>query len=207
MGTHFRPVKRTEHLVGPLGFCNIDLGTLYYAWESENGQNKHLQIVVPRYSIPRVLDSFHDQVSVGHLEATKTAAKLWEWFFYWPTYKYDVRDRIRRCITCAATKGPQTRWQGKLQKYNVGHPFERIAMDLAGPFPMSQRGNHHILVVADYFSKWCEAYPAPHRCPWNSQSFCGKLDLTLWCSIRAAHGLKKELRIKPVLGDVQGVED
>ncbi len=33
--------------------------------------------------------------------------------------------------------------------------------NLAGPFPMSQRGNRHILVVADHFSKWCDAYPVP----------------------------------------------
>ncbi len=43
----------------------------------------------------------------------------------------------------------------------MGHPSERIAMDLAGPFPILRRGNRHILVVADYFSKWCEAYPVP----------------------------------------------
>ncbi len=51
--------------------------------------------------------------------------------------------------------------KGHRQECNVGHPFERIAMDLDGPFPMSQRGNRHIFVVADYFSKWCEAYPVP----------------------------------------------
>ncbi len=39
-----------------------------------------------------------------------------------------------------------------MHKYNVGHPLERIAMDLAGPFPMSQRGNHHTLVMADYLA-------------------------------------------------------
>ncbi len=41
-------------------------------------------------------------------------------------------------------------------------------MDLAGPFPMSQRGIWYILAVADYFSKFCEACPvltidAPER--------------------------------------------
>ncbi len=55
----------------------------------------------------------------------------------------------------------QTRLCGKLQKDNVGHLFERIAMDLAELFLMSQRGNRHSLVVANYFSKWCETYPVP----------------------------------------------
>ncbi len=82
-----------------------------------------------------MLHSIHDRVSGGHLGVTKTVAKLRE-RFYWPTYKDDVEDWIRRCVTCAATKGPQTWLRGKLHKYNVAHPFERIAMDLAGPFPM-----------------------------------------------------------------------
>ncbi len=37
-------------------------------------------------------------------------------------------------------------------KYNVGAPFESVAIDVAGPFPKSQRGNRYILVVGDYFS-------------------------------------------------------
>ncbi len=114
--------------------------------------------MVPRFSIPRVLHSIHDRVSGGHLGITKTVVKHRE-RFYWLTYKDDVEDGIHRCVTCAATKGPQTRLRGKLHKYNVGHPFERIAIDLTWPFPMSRKGNRHILVVADYFSKWCGAYP------------------------------------------------
>ncbi len=117
----------------------LDRVILYRVWESENGQNEPLQIVVPRSSIPRVLHSIHDRVSGGHLGVTKTVAKLGE-RFYWTTYKDDVENWIHRYVTCAATKGPQTRSRGKLHKYNVGYPFERIALDLAGPFPMSRRG-------------------------------------------------------------------
>ncbi len=39
------------------------------------------------------------------------------------------------------------------------HLFEKKGIYRAGPFPMSQRGNQHILVVADYISKWSEVYP------------------------------------------------
>ncbi len=51
-------------------------GTLYRVWESENGQNEHLQIVVPRLSVPKVLHSIHDRVSGGHLGVTKAVVKL-----------------------------------------------------------------------------------------------------------------------------------
>ncbi len=48
----------------------------------------------------------------------------------------------------------------ELHKYNMGYPFERIAMDI-GTFPMSEKENRHILVEAYYFENWCEAYPMP----------------------------------------------
>ncbi len=115
---------------------------------------------MPRSSVSRILHSIHDRVSSGHLLVTKTVAKRYEQF-YWPIYKDDVEDCILRCVTSAATKVPQKQLRGKLHKFNAGHPFARIIMDLAGSFPMSRRSNRHILLVADYFSQWCEAYPVP----------------------------------------------
>jgi hypothetical protein len=41
-----------------------------------------------------------------------------------------------------------------MHQYNVGAPFERIAIDVAGP-PWSDQGNRNLL---DYFTKWPEAY-------------------------------------------------
>ena len=50
-----------------------------------------------------------------------------------------------------------------MQQYNSGAPFERIAMDVAGPFPTSDSGNRYVLVVMDYFSKWPEVYAIPNQ--------------------------------------------
>ena len=50
-----------------------------------------------------------------------------------------------------------------MQKYNVGAPFERVALDMLGPFPRSDKGNKYLLVVGDYFSKWLEAVPVPDQ--------------------------------------------
>ena len=40
-----------------------------------------------------------------------------------------------------------------MQYYNVGLPFERIVVDVAGPLPVTEDGNKYIMVVSDYFSK------------------------------------------------------
>lgn len=51
------------------------------------------------------------------------------------------------------------KWKAHLKHYYVGAPFERLAMDILGPFPRSNKGNKFLLVVGDYFSKWLDAIP------------------------------------------------
>ena len=41
----------------------------------------------------------------------------------------------------------------------VGVPFQRIAMDIVGPLPRTQRGNRFILVISDYATRYPEAIP------------------------------------------------
>jgi hypothetical protein len=48
-----------------------------------------------------------------------------------------------------------------MHQYNIGAPFERVAIDIAGPFPESNKGNRYLLVAMDYFTKWPEVYITP----------------------------------------------
>jgi hypothetical protein len=50
-----------------------------------------------------------------------------------------------------------------MHQYNVGAPFERIAIDVAGPFPRSDQGNRYLLIAMDYFAKWPEVYAIPNQ--------------------------------------------
>jgi hypothetical protein len=50
-----------------------------------------------------------------------------------------------------------------MHRYNAGAPFERIAIDVAGPFPWSDQGNRYLLIAIDYFPKWLEAYAIPNQ--------------------------------------------
>ncbi|GFY03687.1 transposon Ty3-I Gag-Pol polyprotein [Trichonephila clavipes] len=78
-------------------------------------------------------------------------------------FKSDVEKCCRICDPCAARKGSRKRTRGRLQLYNVGAPFERIAFDILGPVPRSSDGNNNILVVLDSFTKWPETYPIPDQ--------------------------------------------
>lgn len=140
----------------------LEKEVLYRKWESNNGKEVTLQIIVPRSMVPSVLKHIHDGTSGGHLGVKKTLVKVRR-RFYWVHCREDVEDWCRKCTACASVKGPQTRSKGKLKLYNVGAPWERIAIDVAGPFPVSEDGNRYIIVVQDYFTKWPEVFATPNQ--------------------------------------------
>ena len=67
------------------------------------------------------------------------------------------------CDLCASRERPTRTPRAPLQTYNVGAPLERVALDILGPLPESDRGNKYILVIGDYFSKWMEAFAIPNQ--------------------------------------------
>ncbi|GBO22966.1 hypothetical protein AVEN_167393-1 [Araneus ventricosus] len=70
----------------------------------------------------------------------KTLSKTRE-RFYWYRFRADVEKWCRECHDCGAREGPKTRTKGRLQRYNMGEPFERMALDILGPFPVTTKGN------------------------------------------------------------------
>ncbi|GBM90491.1 hypothetical protein AVEN_157636-1, partial [Araneus ventricosus] len=56
-----------------------------------------------------------------------------------------------------------TRTEGRLQRYNVGAPFERMALDILVPFTVTTKGDQYVLALMDYFTKWPEAIPIPDQ--------------------------------------------
>ncbi|GFV94668.1 retrovirus-related Pol polyprotein from transposon 412 [Trichonephila clavipes] len=55
--------------------------------------------------------------------------------FFWGKGRADVEQWCKSCDACSARKEPKIRSRGKLHRYNVGAPFERIAFDILGPLP------------------------------------------------------------------------
>ncbi|CAK1599862.1 unnamed protein product [Parnassius mnemosyne] len=129
----------------------IQDGVLCRKWENGRGDRCHLQMVVPKAKVPVVLQLYHSGCSGGHLGVKRTLLKIRE-RFYWVHCRDDVEDWCRKCTNCAAAKEPQIRSRGALKLYNVGAPWERIAIDVAGPFPETESGNKYFMAVMDYIT-------------------------------------------------------
>ena len=71
-------------------------------------------------------------------------------------------SRICTECDCAMLKRRQGRWE-LLHQYIVGVPMEGLAMDVAGPYPITSTGNQYCLMVGCYFSKWLECFPIPDQ--------------------------------------------
>ena len=137
-------------------------GVLYRAYLSEPEDDVRLQMVVPESMRKEVLEDLHEGTMSGHLGTEKTLARVKE-RFYWPGHYNDVQEWCKTCAVCAARKTPAPKARAPLQSIKAGYPMQIVAMDILGPFPESPAGNNYILVVADYFSRWTEAFPIPNQ--------------------------------------------
>ncbi|GFT79684.1 retrovirus-related Pol polyprotein from transposon 412, partial [Trichonephila clavipes] len=128
----------------------------------KDGKTFRWQLVLPRSRIPEVLKELHGSPTGGHFGVMKTLHRVRE-RFCWGKVRADVEQWCKSCDACSARKGPKIRSRGKLHRYNVGAPFERIAFDILEPLPRTASGNKYLLVVMDYFTKWPEVYPIPDQ--------------------------------------------
>ena len=135
---------------------------LYRLWETPSGDATIRQLVLPKSLRSEVLQQLHNAPTAGHLGTAKTLGRARE-RFYWVQCRRDVQEWCRNCDLCAQKRGPPRKVKAPLKTYNVGSPMERIAIDVLGPLPMTKAGNKYILVIADYFTKWVEAYPMANQ--------------------------------------------
>lgn len=117
------------------------------------------RIVVPQSLKVEVLRSFHDAPYSGHFGSKKTRKRI-ERFYYWPGMGRDIRSYCSQCDSCLRRKTPKHKRPAPLQVFEeVTRPFERTAMDIMGPLPVTALGNKYILVFCDHLTKYSEAIP------------------------------------------------
>ena len=115
-------------------------------------------VVVPQSLVTLVIQNLHSSPSGGHMGITRTLYRARERFF-WPKMQETIQSFVTRCPTCNRNKSDSKQGKAPLQPINISEPFLFWAMDYMGPISETARGNRHILVMMDHFTKWCEAFP------------------------------------------------
>src|SRR3954471_13763386 len=107
-----------------------------------------------------ILTHCHTLQAGGHHGAIRTAAKVLQSGFFWPTLFADAHDFVKRCNSCQRSGNISKRNEMPLNTILEVKIFDVWRVDFMGPFS-SFGPNKYILVAVDYVSKWVEAMATP----------------------------------------------
>lgn len=125
----------------------------------KNRFQKKEKIFVPLALVPDILKLCHDSSTAAHGGFKRTLFKIRQ-NFYWPLMYSHIYNYVKSCPNCVVRRGYHANQKAPIQRVPVtSFPFEKIALDIVGPFPLTKFGNRFLLVITDYFTRWPEAYP------------------------------------------------
>ena len=106
-----------------------------------------------------ILHHCHAREVGGHFGATKTAAKVLQSGFYWPTLFKDAYAHVKAYDACQRMRNIFRRTKC-LSTISLKLSCLMCGIDFMGPFP-SSFFNQYILVAVNYISKWVEVIALP----------------------------------------------
>ncbi|XP_073019377.1 uncharacterized protein [Primulina eburnea] len=132
----------------------------YYLWEDPYlfriCADGIIRRCITQEEVSEILFHCHAGPPGGHFGATRTASKVLQSCFYWPTLFKNAHEYVTKCPDCQRTGNISRRHELPLNRILVCELFDVWSIDFMGPFPVSF-GNKYILVAVDYVSKWLEA--------------------------------------------------
>ena len=138
----------------------------YYIWDDpllfKRGADLIIRRCVPEGEQSKILKECHSSPYGGHFVGDKTAHKILQSGFYWPTIFKDCFEWVKLCDQCQRMGNISKRHEMPLQGILVVQLFDVWGMDFMGHFPVSF-GNIYILLAVDYVSKWVEAAACPRN--------------------------------------------
>ena len=138
----------------------------YYIWDDpllfKRGADMIIRRCVPENEQGKILNECHASPYGGHFSGERTAHKILQFGFYWPTIFRDCAKWVKLCDRCQKIGNISSRNEMPLRGIMVVQIFDVWGIDFMGPFPPSF-GNLYILLAVDYVSKWVEAVACPRN--------------------------------------------
>ncbi|KAK8576728.1 hypothetical protein V6N13_015161 [Hibiscus sabdariffa] len=104
---------------------------------------------VPEEEQKDIMYHYHAASCGGHFGGNRTAVKILQSCFYWPTLFKDAHAFAKACDRCQRTGNISRRNEMPLQNILEVQLFDVWGIDFMGPFP-SSHGDLYILLVVDY---------------------------------------------------------
>ena len=137
---------------------HVRTGCLYRAWWSAEGVVESWQLIPPVSRRREIMEIAHAGFGGGHEGVKKSKGKVQK-TAWWVDWTRDVEVYCRGCEPCARYFRGTPGHQGTMQHSPVGLPWEKLAIDITGPFPRSKSGYMYMFTVLDCFSKYAFAFP------------------------------------------------
>ena len=119
-------------------------------------KNKAL-LVVPKSLRYEIISLSHGEWYSGHFGIFKTIQRIYN-SYWWPTVKEDVTNFISTCKICLSIKTPN-RSCGKMgRRKRPTAPLESVSLDFLVDLLRTTKGNVHLLVINDHFTKLIKLY-------------------------------------------------
>jgi hypothetical protein len=112
---------------------------------------------------------------------------------FFPVMKKEVAEMVEVCEACQmkTRRGANDQRHTYATTAREGYPFQRLSIDLVGPFPMSPEGYTHLLTVKYTFSKWLEAFPLKDEI---ATSLVEVLEREMFCRYGPPEGIHSDNR-------------
>lgn len=137
----------------------------HFSLPAFNSPRQHVieQLVVPESLKSQILFENHDMETAGHFGFDKTLSRIRHKYFWLNMYS-EIRDYVDTCKTCQQRRGYKPKHKAELVQPEIPPvPWLKLALDLTGPLPVTERGNRYLLAVIDYFTKYAILIPLPDQ--------------------------------------------
>ena len=81
--------------------------------------------------------------------------------WYWPGMTADIRSLVQSCEISQTSKHKGTQASREQQHLFTRRPWQKVAVDLMGPLPMTPQANKWILVLTDHFTRGQDVLALP----------------------------------------------
>ncbi|KAK8980795.1 hypothetical protein V6N11_047926 [Hibiscus sabdariffa] len=132
----------------------------FYVWDDpylwKHCSDQVLRHCIAEEEVNSILNFCHSYSCGGHFGPKRTAHKILECGFFWPSIFRDAYFFCKTCEKCQRVSNLSRKSEMPMNPIHVCKVFDVWGLDYMGPF-VSSFGNTYIILAVDYVSKWVEA--------------------------------------------------